>query len=108
MSNYDQDVAYLLAKHKTEKLKRFYMHSIIYVIINCGLIFVKVNRNMNNGESFADAFFEFNTFSTAIIWVVVLAIHAFSVFGNTFILGSKWEEEKIKQYIKEEQQNKTY
>jgi len=104
MKNFEKDMAYLMAKHKAEKLKRFYVHSIIYLIVNTVLLIIKTSRNLNNGETFNEAFFDFSTFSTAIIWGLVLAIHAFSVFGPNVILGSDWEEKKLKQYIKEEEE----
>ncbi len=108
MENFDRQMAYMMAKHKAEKLKRFYVHGIIYLIVNIILIVLKVTRNLNNGEIFNEAFFDLSTFSTAIIWGVFLAMHAFSVFGPSFILGHDWEEAKLKKYMKEEEKNKTY
>lgn len=107
MENHKENIAYLMAKHKAEKLKRFYVHAIIYLIVNIPLIIFKVARNMNNDESFSEAFLDFSTFSTALIWGIVLAIHAFSVFGPNVILGNKWEERKLRQFIKEEEEQIT-
>lgn len=102
MEDSKEQMAYILAKHKAEKLKRFYVHGIIYVIANVLILILKITRNINNGETFNEAFFDFSTFSTAIIWGLVIAIHAFSVFGPNIILGNDWEEKKLKQYMQEE------
>ncbi len=99
-----KDLAYLLAKHRAEKLKRFYLHSIIYLLLNPVIMAWKVIQDLNNGADFNEAFFNFNAFSTAIIWGLVLAIHAFSVFGPNVILGNDWEERKLKQYMREEEE----
>jgi len=104
MEKSEREIAYLMAKHKTEKLKRFYVHLVIYLVVNVTLIVFKVARNLNNGETFSEALIDFSTFSTAIIWGIVLTIHAFSVFGPNVILGRDWEEAKLKKYMKEEEQ----
>lgn len=96
MENNNEDMAYILAKHKAERLKRFYTHAIIYSIVNIILIVVKVYYSMENGAAFLEAIFNWSAFSTAIIWGIVLAIHAYSVYGANNILGARWEERKIK------------
>lgn len=103
MKKDQMELAYIMAKHKTEKLKRFYVHLTIFLIINIGLITFKVIRNMNYGETLIDALVDWSAFTTPIIWGVFLLIHAFSVFGPNLILGRDWEESKLKEFMKEEE-----
>jgi len=104
MEDSKEQIAYLLAKHKTEKLRRFYMHIIIYLIGNSILLGVKIYMYVNNGGTFGAAISHLNIYSTTIIWGLVLFIHAFYVYGPNIILGDKWEEKKLRQYIKEEEE----
>ncbi|SDR97581.1 2TM domain-containing protein [Winogradskyella sediminis] len=97
------------AKNKVEKLKRFYTHLAVYVVINTVITAVKVMSGMNNGETFKDAFFDFSTLMSWMVWGMVLLIHAFAVFGLPRIIGDDWEERKIQQFMDEElQQDKKY
>ena len=68
------------------------------------LIVTRRNRyyemsNMNEGESFVEAFFEFETFGLWFVWGIGLAFHAFGAFGKDLILGKNWEERKIREYM---------
>ena len=98
----DKERAYVNAKHRVEKLKAFYTHLTVYVVVNGAIYAFKIIRNLRRGESFEDAFFDFSISGIWLIWGIVLAIHAFSVFGLPLILGDNWEEEKIKQYMEDE------
>ncbi|MBF8149426.1 2TM domain-containing protein [Winogradskyella sp. F6397] len=90
------------AKNKVEKLKRFYTHLAVYMVINTIITTVKVMSNTNSGETFEEAFFSFSTYASWIVWGLVIAIHAFSVFGLPRIVGDDWEERKIQQFMNEE------
>jgi len=70
MKDSKKEIAYMLAKHKTEKLKRLYVHSIIYVIFNIIIMIIKVVHNLDNGSNFKDAVLDYNTFTTPVIWGV--------------------------------------
>ncbi|SDI59900.1 2TM domain-containing protein [Winogradskyella thalassocola] len=97
------------AKNKVEKLKRFYTHLAVYFIINSIITSVKVMSGTNSGETFEEAFFSFSTMASWLVWGLVIAIHAFSVFGLPLIVGDDWEERKIQQFMNEEfEHNKKY
>lgn len=106
MNYSDKDRKYLQAKSRVEKLRAFYTHLTVYILINTTISTFKIIRNFNSGESFEDAFFNLNTSGVWLFWGIGLAIHAFSVFGLPLILGHNWEEEKIKQFMEEEKNNK--
>lgn len=101
----ESDKKFIKARNKVEKLKRFYTHLVVYIVINSVITAVKVMNNINNGETYEDAFFNFSTGASWMLWGVGLAIHAFSVFGLPLILGDDWQERKIEKYMNDEFQN---
>ncbi|WP_299103525.1 2TM domain-containing protein [uncultured Winogradskyella sp.] len=100
-----QDYKLMKAKNKVEKLKRFYNHLIVYLVINTVITIVKVMNNLKNGETLNEALFDFATLVTWMVWGIALTIHAFSVFGLPLILGDDWEERKIEKFMEEELHN---
>tara|TARA_R110002049_G_scaffold103458_2_gene249722 strand:- start:210 stop:530 length:321 start_codon:yes stop_codon:yes gene_type:complete len=105
METQNSDIKFIKARHKVEKLKRFYIHLAVYIVINTVITVVKIMNNMNNGETFNEAFFDFATIITWLIWGIAIALHAFSVYGIQYILGEDWEERKIEKYMNDELQN---
>ena len=105
METQNSDIKYIKARHKVEKLKRFYIHLVVYLVINTVITVVKIMNNINNGETFNEAFFDFATVITWLIWGIAIALHAFSVFGIQFLLGDDWEERKIEKYMNDDLQN---
>lgn len=93
---------YLDAKKKVEELKGFYIHALVYVIINLFITISKVIRNLYYEESFNQSFFEFETFVVWIFWGVGLLIHGMNVFRFNLIFGKRWQERKLKQYLEED------
>ena len=57
----DKDRKYLKARQRVEKLKAFYTHLTIYIVVNTVISTLKIIRNLRNGESFEEAFFELST-----------------------------------------------
>ncbi|MFC0605436.1 2TM domain-containing protein [Winogradskyella pulchriflava] len=108
METQNSNLKYLKAKNKVEKLKRFYTHAVVYLVINTVITTVKVMNNMNNGESFDQAFYDFSTLATWLVWGIALAIHAFSVFGLPLIVGDDWEERKIEKLMNDELRKDKY
>lgn len=94
------------AQNRLEKLKRFYNHLFVFLVINCLIIGFKVSNNLHSWDAFASDLFSFSTLSTPLIWGVVLAIHAFSVFVFPKLIGYDWEARKIEQFMNEEMQSK--
>lgn len=104
MKTQDSDLEFIKAKNKVKKLKQFYAHLTVYIVINTVITVVKIMHNLNNGESLNEAFFDFATVITWLLWGIAIALHAFSVFGLPFILGVDWEERKIEKYMNDELQ----
>jgi 2TM domain len=86
---------YQYAKNRVKKLKGFYIHLTVYIVINCILLFgIFYDRPFNSAT-----FWRFETFSTAIFWGIGLVFHAASVFGKDLIFNKNWEEKKIQEFM---------
>ena len=101
----DKELAYLNAKRRVEKLRAFYTHLAVYIVVNCIISAIRITINLRNGGSFDDVFYDFSFYASWLLWGVGLTIHAFAVFVLPLILGNNWEEEKIRKYMEEEKNN---
>lgn len=90
------------AKKKVDNIKGFYIHTLVYILVNLFIIFVTVYARMSGGESFNDAFFHFATFSTPFFWGIGLAFHGAKVFGKNVFFSRDWEERQIKKLMDKE------
>ncbi len=98
-SRYQNEERILSAKKKVKKIKGFYTHLLVYVVINI-MIVISNFQNLGPGESY----FQYENFFTLFFWGIGLAIHGLSVFLPDFVLGSKWEERKIKELMDRDKQ----
>jgi hypothetical protein len=94
------------AKRKVHCLRKFYTHLIIYFVVNVMISSVKIIRNLNQGDSFEEAVFDFSSYGLWILWGIGIVIHAISVFGLPMVLGENWEEEKIKMYMNDNEKSR--
>lgn len=85
---------YYLAYKRVKRIKGFYVHMIVYVLVNSYLIFNQCFEN----NSF-EQLFELHTYSTAFFWGIGLVAHGLSVFGREVFFGNDWEENKIKEIM---------
>ena len=98
----NKELSYHRALERVDRLRGFYYHAMVYIIINLVISVYKVLRNLNYGETFEEAFFDLNTFIVWLFWGIGLALHAFSVFGLPLLLGRNWEARKIEEYMNED------
>lgn len=87
MKNTD-DHKYRKAKKRINKIKSFYSHAIIYAIVI--LLLVLLN--------FYTTDFPWVVFP-ALGWGVGLLAHGLCTFGHNLVLGTNWEERKIKELM---------
>ncbi|MGV1011685.1 MAG: 2TM domain-containing protein [Flavobacterium sp.] len=85
---------YYIAYKKVKRIKRFYIHLTVYLLVNLYLIL-----NMRFDSDSNDLFYRWNTYSTAFFWGIGLIAHGLSVFGSRVLFGDNWEENKIKEFI---------
>lgn len=91
------DEKYVKAKKRVENLKGFYIHLIVYILVNTMLIFI----NVLNYEQAERWWFLYPLMG----WGIGIVCHGLSVaaFG---LFGSKWKEKKIREYMEKENQNR--
>ena len=98
-NNTTDQIRYEDAVKRVKKIKGFYTHAMVYVVIN--ILFIVANiQNLEPGESY----FQFKNFFTDFFWGIGLLAHAMATFvPYYFILGKDWEERKIKELMEKEQ-----
>jgi hypothetical protein len=98
--NSQEQIKYQNAVKSVEKIRSFYSHLIVYLVINTVIIVIKTQK-IDQGETIWHAFY------VPFFWGIGLLIHALKAFNKLPFLGTNWEEKKIKQFMEEEQsQNK--
>ena len=81
--------AYRRAKHRVARLRGFYNHLSIYIVINAFL--AVLNLATDAGHLW---------FPWVIAgWGIGVALHAYSTFTTGVILGADWEERKIREFM---------
>ena len=91
------DLKYLKAKTRVEKIKKFYNHLAVYIVINSIITGFKVYNNLDSWESFKNELLSFDVLSSWTVWGLVLLIHLISV-----VFFQDWEERKIEAYMRKE------
>jgi hypothetical protein len=97
----EDQIKYEQALQRVKKIKGFYTHLVVYLVINLMLVIVNV-QNLDKGESY----FQFKNFQTAFFWGIGILAHGLSVFLPNMILGNNWEERKIKELMDKDKMNK--
>lgn len=92
-----EEIRYREAQKRVKRIKGFYTHAIVYVVINI-MIFITNAREIPDGESIL----QWRTLTTPLFWGIGLLAHGLSVFLPNYILGKDWEERKIREYMEKE------
>lgn len=85
---------YIKAASKVKKIKEFYSHLLVFILVIPFLIFINLKLTP-----------QFHWFWFSILgWGIGLASHAFQIFeGYKIFLGKNWEEQKIQEILKKEE-----
>ena len=102
LNEFEQADKLLRAKNKVKELKGFYVHLVVFILVNISITSLTVMARMNAGESFGTAFFSFASFSTAIFWGIGLAFHAAKTFNYSPLFSKDWEERQIRKYAEQD------
>jgi len=94
------------AKRRVERLKGFYRHLAIFIVVNLMITGFKVYDSLGSWEAFTSELQTINVLSSWTVWGAILGIHAFMVFVFPKLLGYDWEERKIEQLMQDELQSK--
>ena len=102
MDNKNMDSNYLRAKKRVEKLKGYYSHLMVYIIINTIISVFAIINDMRDGNSFQEALFNGGNFKLWFWWGIGIAFHTYGVFGHRLLFMNKdWEDRKIKEFMNE-------
>jgi hypothetical protein len=98
---------YLRAKKRVEKMKGFYIHFAVYIIVNLFLSSIIIfGLTSDGGDSFEEAFSNFGVYSTWIFWGIGVFFHWLGVFGFNSLFGKNWEENKLKEIMDKDTLNR--
>lgn len=98
MGNYNPDIRYDLAYKKVKRMKGFYVHVVVYVLVNSFLLILSFNKS----EVGVENFWRWQTWNTVFFWGIGLIAHGVSVFGGYLIFNKDWEERKIRELIEKD------
>lgn len=105
--DFTQGQNYIRAKKRVKEIKGFYIHLIVYVLINIFLSGIIIYGLMQSGDSFGEAITNFGTYSTAFFWGIGMFFHWLGVFGfKSLGLGKDWEDRKIKELMDKDDKQK--
>ena len=100
MRRKNTNLSYTRAKNRVERVKGFYTHLAIYLVVNIVLTGFKVWGDLNNWDDFITELISINVLSTWVIWGIFVVLHGLSVK-----YGQAWEERKIEQFMNDELSN---
>lgn len=101
--NFINEQNYIKAKNKVKTIKGFYIHLIVYILMNIfisGVIIIALTKS--NHRTFLEALSNFGVYSTWIFWGIGVFFHWLVVFGFSSIMSADWEEKKIKEIMEKE------
>ena len=100
---------YERARKRVDAIKGFHKHITAYIIVNFFFLIIKTNIM----SAFADrkfdwnfdAWLQWNTWGTLVLWGIGLTIHGLYVYRHKFKFLKNWEERKIKEFMDEDNTN---
>lgn len=90
-----EEIKYQEAQKQVQKIKSFYTHLTVFIIVNAFII-IKKTQQIDEGESI------WHAFKLAFFWGIGLAFHGLKTFDVMPFFGKDWEERKIKEMIDKE------
>ncbi|WP_397446774.1 2TM domain-containing protein [Polaribacter sp. R77954] len=99
---FTEEQLYILARKRVEKISKFYKHLATYLIINVFLSAIFIAGDINDGETFNEAFWNYHNYKIWLYWGIGILFQAISTFGLPMFLSKDWEERKINEYLKQE------
>ncbi|MDX1314067.1 MAG: 2TM domain-containing protein [Eudoraea sp.] len=96
MEDFNKESKYIRAKERVEELKKFYGNLTSYVVVITGLAILNY---WVDGWSYM--WFLWAAFG----WGIGLIFHAIRTFNLNPFFGKDWEQRKIKEFMKEDEQS---
>ncbi len=103
-NNYTKEQQYIKAKKRVKDIKGFYSHLMAYIFVNIFIsIVILYGLTSSEDYSFSEAIRHFGVYSTWLFWGIGLFFHWIGVFGFGSLIGKGWEERKIRELMKEDE-----
>ena len=102
---YTKEQKYILARKRVERIGKFYRHLAIYLVVNTFLSAIFIVGDMNNGDTFNQAFFNHRNYKIWFYWGIGIAFQAINTFGINLFFNKDWENRKVQQYLDEQNDN---
>jgi len=106
-NNFREEREYIAAKKKVKKIKGFYIHFLVYVLVNIfisGVIVFGLTRG--DDRTFFNAITNFGVYATWVFWGIGVFFHWIGVFEVVSFIGKDWEDKKIKELMEIELQHR--
>lgn len=100
-TDFTKEQRYILAKKRVEKVSKFYKHLAVYVVVNIFLTAVFIIGDLNDGDTFKQAVFNYHNYKIWLFWGLGILYQALNVLGVNMIFNKSWEERKIKEFMNE-------
>ncbi len=100
-NNPSEELTYQQALKKVKRIKGFYIHLMVYIVINVMILLLQFFNNEPSRD-----FWQWQTFGMAIFWGIGIVSHAMSVFLPTLLLGKDWEQRKINEIMEKDRNKK--
>ena len=88
----DDNQKYQRARERVQEIKGFYVHFMVFLIVQAGLAFINY-RVMPTNLWF---------YWPLLGWGIGICIHGVSVFGFFGLFSHEWEEKKIREIMEKE------
>ena len=96
----EENDKYKRAKKRIDQLKGFYIHLLVYILVN---LFILINIYISTVED-NENFWQWEHFFVCFAWGIGLTFHAINVFGINPFLGKDWEKRQIEKYMREDEE----
>jgi hypothetical protein len=86
------------AKKRVEEIKGFYIHLVVYIVINLFILITIMIQSHAQGEPLL----RWPSLITPLFWGLGLLIHALVTFRLNPFFGKNWEDRMIQKFMEED------
>lgn len=101
--NKDKEQQYLKAKDQVHRIRIFYLHLVLYIIV---VALISYNFYILEEGPYTNNIIALNV-SVLVLWTAFIGIHGWRVFKGRFLFKKSWEDKKIETLLKEEKSVET-
>jgi hypothetical protein len=95
-----EKIKYQEAQKRVQKMKGFYTHLIVFILVNIFVI-IKKTQHVDEGETILHAF------KLTFFWGIGLTFHGLKTFDSVPFFGKNWEEKKVKEIMDKEKEQES-